>query len=181
MAMLDVLAHRTVQAQATIFACIFGTLFLARSTLTPLSDSTSPQARFQRNTWLLSKEEAPAKRATEQWFLAYGVFWIACFGVIVGGQLYVWFDKIHYIVVCGGLAAPLLLQPVLLPSVTCDQGKPLLQRHSFKANLWLLIFGFVGNYWYTHYFYTVLKASYTMPSWDLNGVCDHLIINLFDV
>ena len=23
---------------------------------------------------------------------------------------------------------------------------------------------------YTHYFYSVLKAEYTFPSWDLNGV-----------
>lgn len=36
--------------------------------------------------------------------------------------------------------------------------------------MWLGIFGFVGNYWFTHYFYCVLKAQYTMPSWDLNGV-----------
>jgi len=35
----------------------------------------------------------------------------------------------------------------LLPSLTCDEDKPLLQRYSFKANLWMLVFGFIGNYW----------------------------------
>ncbi|KAH8090235.1 hypothetical protein JL720_6549 [Aureococcus anophagefferens] len=39
------------------------------------------------------------------------------------------------------------------------------ERYSFKANVWLAIFGFVGNYWYTHYFYSVLGAAYTMPAW----------------
>ena len=28
-----------------------------------------------------------------------------------------------------------------------------------KANVWLGIFGFVGNYWYTHYFYSVWARS----------------------
>jgi cycloeucalenol cycloisomerase len=27
------------------------------------------------------------------------------------------------------------------------------------------IYSHIGNYWYTHYFYTVLRAKYTMPSW----------------
>jgi len=35
----------------------------------------------------------------------------------------------------------------LLPSLTRDEHKPLLQRYSFKANLWMLVFGFIGNYW----------------------------------
>ena len=30
-----------------------------------------------------------------------------------------------------------------------------MERYSFKANLWIFIFGFIGNYWYTHYFYNV--------------------------
>jgi len=32
------------------------------------------------------------------------------------------------------------------------------------------IYSHIGNYWYTHYFYTVLKASYSMPSFRLNDV-----------
>ena len=45
-----------------------------------------------------------------------------------------------------------------------------INAYAFKANVWVAIFGFIGNYWYTHYFYNVLEASYTMPSWDINGV-----------
>jgi hypothetical protein len=43
-------------------------------------------------------------------------------------------------------------------------------RYSFKANLWIAIFSFIGNYWYTHYFYSVLGARYTFPSHRLNDV-----------
>ena len=120
--------------------------------------------------WLPSPDAAPAKRACEVWFLRYGAVWILCFAIIIVTRVYDQWGSRGYFFALGGLMAPLLLQPVLLPAATCDSGKPLLERYSFKANLWMLVFGFIGNYWYTHYFYNVLKASYTMQSWDLNGV-----------
>jgi cycloeucalenol cycloisomerase len=39
-----------------------------------------------------------------------------------------------------------------------------------QANIWIFIFGFVGNYFWTHYFYTVLGATYSFPSYKLNHV-----------
>lgn len=126
--------------------------------------------RKGQGTWLPRQDTAPAKRACEIWFLGYGVFWIACFMVIIAARLYDDWGREGYFVVLGGLMSPLVLQPILFPSLTCDQGKPIVERYSFKANIWMLIFGFIGNYWYTHYFYNVLKASYSMKSWDLNGV-----------
>lgn len=57
-----------------------------------------------RSTWLACADTplGKSKRATERWFLGYGVFWILCFGAIVGFGMYEWFDKQHYIIVCGG-------------------------------------------------------------------------------
>jgi len=63
-------------------------------------------------------------------------------------------------------------------------------RYIVKANAWIAIFSFIGNYWcatqlcalpsymltaastrrYTHYFYRVLKADYTFPAHRLNDV-----------
>jgi hypothetical protein len=51
-----------------------------------------------------------------------------------------------------------------------ERGRPLAQRYWVKANLWIAILSFVGNYFWTHYFYTLLGARYTFPSWQLNGV-----------
>ena len=113
---------------------------------------------------------SPRRRGTETFFLGYGAFWIVCFGLIVGMKWFLWFDKIHYIIVCVGLSLPLLLQPILAPGLTSDSDVTLWSRYSFKANVWIAIFSFIGNYWYTHYFYSVLKAQYTFPSWDFNGV-----------
>ena len=39
-----------------------------------------------------------------------------------------------------------------------------------QANLWIAIFSFIGNYFWTHYFYSLLGARYTFPSWRLNDV-----------
>ena len=120
-------------------------------------------------TWLAPKTNAP-KRATELWFLAYAVVWIGSFACIVGFEWYERFDALAYFLVCGGLELPLYAQPFVLPALTHDERRPLAERYSFKANVWLAIFGFVGNYWYTHYFYSVLGAAYTMPAWRLNDV-----------
>ena len=39
-----------------------------------------------------------------------------------------------------------------------------------RANIWIAIFSFIGNYFWTHYFYTLLGASYTFKAHELNGV-----------
>jgi hypothetical protein len=46
----------------------------------------------------------------------------------------------------------------LMPHVPC------------QANVWVAIFGFIGNYFWTHYFFNLLGAAYTLPSHRLNGV-----------
>jgi cycloeucalenol cycloisomerase len=36
-------------------------------------------------------------------------------------------------------------------------------RYSVKANIWVAAFNFIGNYFWTHYFFALLGASYTFP------------------
>jgi len=105
----------------------------------------------------------PSKHAYERFVAKYTPCWIGAFAVIVAFQLYEQFTPRMYIYVCGGLALPFLLQPLLLPGTGPDNRRPLTQRYAFKANLWLAVYSFIGNYWYTHYFYSVLEAAYTMP------------------
>ncbi len=70
---------------------------------------------------------------------------------------------------CVSLSLPFLLQPFLFP-MPSERHLPLFERYSFKANVWIAIFSFIGNYWYTHYFYSVLQARYTFPAHRLNDV-----------
>lgn len=101
--------------------------------------------------------------------LQYTVIWIALFGIVVVTGAYEWFQEWDYMKLCVALALPFLLQPFLFP-MPAEGNFPIWQRYSFKANLWIAIFSFIGNYWYTHYFYSVLKASYTFPAHRLNDV-----------
>eukprot|EP00928_Gymnodinium_smaydae_P034599 TRINITY_DN24481_c0_g1_i1.p1 TRINITY_DN24481_c0_g1~~TRINITY_DN24481_c0_g1_i1.p1 ORF type:complete len:289 (-),score=29.56 TRINITY_DN24481_c0_g1_i1:154-1020(-) len=133
--------------------------------------------------WVLSKFLTPVtsnlrqsgnpKTLCENFFLKYAGIWIPCFAFIVASGAYELMGKWGYFFVCGGLACPLLLQPVLAPSLTGEGKVPLLRRHCTKANVWIATFSFLGNYWGTHYFYCVLGAQYTLPflpDHQLNGV-----------
>jgi cycloeucalenol cycloisomerase len=60
-----------------------------------------------------------------------------------------------------------------LAAGTYDHTPPLSLRtctHLRQANVWMAIFGFIGNYFWTHYFFNLLGAAYTLPSHRLNGV-----------
>jgi len=123
--------------------------------------------------WLPDAVTQPSKRAYELYAMHYSPLWIFSFGVIVACNLYEVFTKWTYLVVCGGLSLPFLLQPFLCPSAmhdSPDAGRLWAARYSTKANLWLSVYSFIGNYWYTHYFYSVLKAQYSMPAHRLNNV-----------
>ena len=70
-----------------------------------------------------------------------------------------------------GLSAsmPCVILPWLLEH-KADKSRPWSQKYWVKANVWIAIFSFIGNYFWTHYFYALLGAAYTFPSWRLNEV-----------
>jgi cycloeucalenol cycloisomerase len=150
---------------------IFGSMLAAVAALITLQTHQKASASFSH--FLPDPATESSKRAYEIYALLYTPVWIFAFGCIVAFGLYEDFDKWSYMKVCVGLSLPFLLQPVVFPSAgsnSPDAQRPLLERYSFKANLWLAIYSFIGNYWYTHYFYSVLKAKYTMPAHRLNNV-----------
>lgn len=57
-------------------------------------------------------------------------------------------------------ATALMSQPcVVLPWVfqgKADLEKPFWSRWWVKANIWIWVYGFIGNYFWTHYFYQVI-------------------------
>lgn len=113
----------------------------------------------------------PAKRWTEVFFLWYSPVWITwALGIVVTLGLYHRFRELEYMYV--GLAAglPCVLIPPLLPPAESERGVPLRERYWVKANVWIAIFSFVGNYFWTHYFFALLGAAYTFPSWTLNRI-----------
>jgi cycloeucalenol cycloisomerase len=155
---------------AVIMACILGTMLLIIAGLVLIQ---SPSRTKPGTKLLACRRQEPSKRAYESWVALYTPIWILAFAAIVGFKMYETFSAASYMIVCVGLALPFLLQPILFPSAgfdSPDQHRPLRQRYSFKANIWLAVYSFIGNYYYTHYFYSVLKAEYTMPAHRLNNV-----------
>jgi cycloeucalenol cycloisomerase len=148
-------------------------------------------ALCQTGRWLPALETVQGEKwAYERFAWAYTPFWIAVFAVIIAGELYKAFSEVSwwtrgrrgcgsmglqvrcgemrqdtYMLVCCGLCVPLFLFPFSPWASPSDRSTPFIQRYAVKATVWLGIYSFIGNYWYTHYFYTVLKAQYTMPSW----------------
>lgn len=51
-----------------------------------------------------------------------------------------------------------------------DMAKPWYQRYWVKSQVWIAVFSYVGNYFWTHYFFKVLGAAYTMKAHRLNNV-----------
>eukprot|EP01025_Chloroclados_australasicus_P033804 TRINITY_DN3455_c0_g1_i4.p1 TRINITY_DN3455_c0_g1~~TRINITY_DN3455_c0_g1_i4.p1 ORF type:complete len:302 (-),score=13.83 TRINITY_DN3455_c0_g1_i4:728-1633(-) len=112
----------------------------------------------------------PSKRWCEIFFLVYSpswMIWALC--IIVPFQLYERFDELSYFLVGFCAASPVIALPMLFQS-RGDLDKPWYDRFWVKANLWIAIYSFIGNYFWTHYFYRVLGAAYTMKAWRLNDV-----------
>lgn len=154
----------------TMLAVLVGLVLIQVRAKPPKSSKTTSTALF-----LADPKRRPSKRAYEEFVAMYTPVWIIVFGIVVVFELYENFTAWSYLFLCGGLALPLLLQPVLYPQGLLhgdspDAKRPLLERYSTKANVWIAIYSFIGNYWYTHYFYSVLQARYTMPAHRLNNV-----------
>jgi cycloeucalenol cycloisomerase len=160
----------------TMFAILVGMHTLQ----TPIVQKSNNKA-IRLPLLLPDPNKEPSKYCYEIFAWYYTAVWIAIFGFIVVSQCYEYFTAWGYLGVCGGLALPLMLQPILYPLASTpvvknkiiinpDNQRPFHRRFATKATVYLMTYAFIGNYWYTHYFYSVLKAEYTMPSHRLNDV-----------
>ncbi|CAH9114922.1 unnamed protein product [Cuscuta europaea] len=112
----------------------------------------------------------PSKRWGELFFLLYTPFWLTlCLGIVVPYKLYENFTEWEYLLLALVSALPAFIIPIVFVG-KADKRLHWHERYWVKANLWILIFCYVGNYFWTHYFFTVLGASYTFPSWKMNDV-----------
>ncbi|KAK6920543.1 hypothetical protein RJ641_014221 [Dillenia turbinata] len=117
--------------------------------------------------WLAQNK---SKRWGELFFLLYTPFWLTlCLGIVVPYKLYENFTELEYLLLGLVSAVPSFLIPMIFVS-KADSALNWKDRYWVKASLWIIIFSYVGNYFWTHYFFTVLGASYTFPSWRMNNV-----------
>lgn len=162
MSIVATLQGYPIEVQMVLILAAGLVAILVFSTVLPRRKNT------ELSTWLPPKSNA-AKRQFEIYCLKYTVVWIGVFGAVVFFKMYEWFTEDSYMILCVSLAIPFLLQPFLWP-MEAERCWAVDLRYSFKATCWIGIFSFIGSYWYTHYFYSVLGAKYTMPSHRLNNV-----------
>ncbi|KAL5660220.1 hypothetical protein ACJX0J_027345, partial [Zea mays] len=121
----------------------------------------------KRSAWLAADG---SKRWGEAFFLLYTPFWLTlCLGVVVPFKLYERFTELEYLILGLVSTVPAFVIPLFLVG-KADSVRNFKDRYWVKANIWIIIFSYVGNYFWTHYFFTVLGASYTFPSWRMNNV-----------
>lgn len=64
---------------------------------------------------------------------------------------------------------PGILIPIFYPS-PADKTRKWHEKFWVKAAVWIAIFAFYGNWFWTHYFYQLLGAKYLFESYWINGV-----------
>jgi cycloeucalenol cycloisomerase len=111
------------------------------------------------NNWFSSNSD---KAWVEKFFLIYSPVWMASMAVMMLTRWdKTWGDSAllaHAI----ATALPVLLIPALLASRYTD--KPWYDSYWLKANLYLAVFGFFGNYFGSEYFFDVLGMVYVYPN-----------------
>lgn len=130
-----------------------------------ISSSSSKSSSFSS----FQCQKNPSKKAAEKFTFTVSLCWITSIAIIILLKLYERFTRWHYLLYCGACALPYIVYPLWKPFEE-DKGVPVWERYVVKANAWIGILSFVGNYIWTHYFYSVLNAKYTFDAHRLNDV-----------
>lgn len=110
-------------------------------------------------TSILPLSENPGKRAAQVLYLAYTPVWGAVCGVVmVGGLAARWGDAALLALGFGLWIALVALGFILRPPE--EREKPIHRSYHAKLSLFVAIFGFLGNWFGTRYFYEVLDMHY---------------------
>lgn len=89
-------------------------------------------------------------------------------GVFATG-LHNYCDRYTYLLISVLLCVPGFVLPFVYPC-EADRKQRFVERFWVKAALWIAIFSFYGNYFWTHYFYHMLGARYLFDAHRFNDV-----------
>lgn len=111
----------------------------------------------------------PSKAFGEQFMLLYSPLWMGVVAIIVNRKWYEVFTPNDFLAVGIALALPCISGPLLLANKE-EKKVPIFERFIVKANIFIAVVGYIGNHFYTHYFYNVLGAHYTGPLGEGRGL-----------
>lgn len=114
-----------------------------------------------------------ARDPSKRYFEAFSLLWApaSLVALLVGvvGTGAAPRDRFTYLYLSIALCVPGVAIPLLCPCAA-DRARPLRARFWVKALVWLGIFSFYGNYFWTHYFYHLLGARYLFDAHRVNDV-----------
>ena len=156
--MSDDLNLKTMATMSSILGGLFAGCYVLTYLQAPPETKPRPRVLNFLPLRMPDPTTSPSKYEFELFCAKYSVVWMLIFGSIVVFEVYESFTGPYdYILCCGALSLPNLLAPLILKSHTPHPTA----SYSTKATIYLAVYSFIGNYFYTHYFYAVLKASYT--------------------
>lgn len=94
---------------------------------------------------------------------------LAVLAGLIGTGYYERCQRNEYLIISSTACLPGIIIPLIFPC-RADRGRPYSRRFWVKGTLWISIFGFYGNYFWTHYFYELLGAQYHFDSYRFNDV-----------
>jgi len=128
------------------------------------TDAASEELSQPQSRWFSAN---PSKAWTEKFFLIYSPIWMLQMGVVMVTGLSHRIGDVGFLLIGTSVAAPLIVIPALFSS-DARAGVPWTGAYWFKANLYIGIFNFVGNYFLSEYFFDVLGMIYKYPTITLN-------------
>ena len=103
----------------------------------------------------------PDKAWVEKFFLIYSPVWMTSMAIVIlTGADKSWGDT-ALLVHAFATALPVFILPMLLAPRFTD--RPWYDSYWFKANVYLFVFGFFGNYFGSEYFFDLLGMVYNYP------------------
>jgi cycloeucalenol cycloisomerase len=128
---------------------------------------TSPMAMHGKSTWFSAN---PSKAWGEKFFLIYSPVWMAIMGLTMVTGVYRHFGDASYLLHSMLIALPLVIVPLLIRNEMA-LGRRWYQTYWFKANLYIGVFNFFGNYFGSEYFFDTLGMVYNYPAiqWTLDA------------
>lgn len=114
---------------------------------------------MQQSLWFSAN---PDKAWVEKFFLAYSPVWMAVMGIMMLFGLDKSMSDGVLLFTCCMVALPTILVPAILHKKYSTG--PWQQSYWLKANVYLFVFGFFGNYFGSEYFFDLLGMVYNYPN-----------------
>lgn len=121
-------------------------------------------------TPLVAFSPQPAKAALERLYIFYTPIWTAFIAFVILGGHYRRLDDPGYMLLGISAMLPLWVWPFLYPPPS-ELGRPIWERTSFRANCFIWVLSYIGNFGITEYFFELLGMRYTWPlKWNFDAV-----------